>query len=158
MKPIRSSAVFAIAGLMAIFAMAGPIGELDLAAAAAGPAVATAPVHASAGSTIRPSRANGPAFDINCPHLGTRFYVYHRDPGSCGHETDFSCSPGNEHSISAPDSVWNNCQTDVILYSNPDESGSLLCIDPGTGTDLLDAWQSFQVVSGSSCTLSARVR
>jgi hypothetical protein len=55
MKPLRSIAAFAMAGLVAAFMMAGLTGTLDVAAVAAVPAVATAPIHASAGSMVRPS-------------------------------------------------------------------------------------------------------
>jgi hypothetical protein len=157
MKPLRSIAAFAMAGLVAAFMMAGLTGTLDVAAVAAVPAVATAPIHASAGSMVRPSHANGPVVDINCPHGFPRFYAYYFSPGSCANPIDWSCT-AVKHSIKAPYSVWNNCKADiVILYSNPDESGSLMCIDPATGTDQ-GTWRSFQIVAVDSCTLDARVR
>ena len=156
MKPLRSIAAFAMAGLVAAFAMAGLTGTLDVAAVAAVPAVATAPIHASAGTMVLPSHANGPAVDIDCPH-GTGFDAYYSDPGSCPHPTEWSCKAVRS-SFSPPYYVWNNCKADiVILYSNSDESGSQMCIDPATGTDQ-GTWRSFQIAAVASCTKDARVR
>jgi len=152
MKPLRSIAAFAMAGLVAAFMMAGLTSTLDVAAVAAVPAVATAPIHASAGSMVRPSHANGPAVDINCPHGTSKFTIYHDYPGSCNWEI-YSCDVGKKYPISPPDYAWNDCKSDVIMYSNSDESGSLLCIGPATGGDLQGTFRSFQVIASDSCTL-----
>jgi hypothetical protein len=149
MKPIRSVATFAIAGLVATFAIAGLTGALGVAAVAAVHTVATAPIHASAGSAVRPSHANEPAVDITCRFHSNRFTTYY---GNCTSWIDWSCSQGNEHSISRPDFVSNDCAHDVVLFSNSNETGSQLCIAPFSKTHHLgNPWRSFRVRTGFSC-------
>jgi hypothetical protein len=140
MKPIRSVAVFAIAGI---------VSALGIAAAAAVPAVAQASIHASAGSAVRSAQANAQAADVTCPFRSNRFTTYY---GGCGSWIKWSCAQGNTHSMNPPDYVSNDCAHDVLMYSNSNETGSTLCIAPFTRTKQLNGfWRSFIVRSGTSC-------
>jgi hypothetical protein len=140
MRPIRSVAVFAIAGL---------VGALGVAAVSAVPAAASASIHASASSAVRPSHANGPAVDTTCPFHSNRFVTYY---GGCGSWINWSCSQGNTHSINPPAYVSNDCAHDVLMYSNSNETGSTLCIAPFSKTHHLNnPWRSFVVRGGTSC-------
>lgn len=149
MKPIRSVATIAIAGLVATFAIAGLTGALDVAADAAVPTAATAPVHAKAASAVQPTRANEAAVATTCPFHSNRFTTYN---GNCTSWTNWSCATGNEHSISPPNFVSNDCAHDVVLFSNSNETGSQLCILPFTKTHQLNSsWRSFRVRTGFTC-------
>jgi hypothetical protein len=138
MKPIR----------VATFAIAGLVGALGIASAAAVPAAAKAPAHASVSSAAR-SHANVPTVDNTCPFHSNRFTTYY---GSCTSWINWSCSQGNQHSISPPSFVSNDCAHDVLLFSNSNETGSTLCIRPFSQTGFLsNPWRSFRVRTGFTC-------
>jgi hypothetical protein len=138
MQPIRTLAAFAVAGLIGVFGVA----------ATAAPAAATANLHASASSAVAltHAKAPSPAIDNVCPYHSDRFVTWY---GSCSSYINWSCTVGNEHSISPPTHVSNACPRNVILYTNSNETGSTLCIalDSRTGT-LFTAWHSFRVILG----------
>lgn len=147
MRPTRSIAARAKAGVAAVLVVAGLAGAPGVAAVAAVPAATTAAMHASAASAVRPSHA--PAVDITCPFHGNRFTTYY---GSCLVWADYSCNLGDQHIIGPPDFVSNACGYDVILYSNENETGSQLCVAPFTKTHHLGSpWRSFRVVAGFNC-------
>jgi hypothetical protein len=149
MKLIRSIAAIAMAGLAAIAATAGTADALGVPAATAVPAASAASVHASAGGVIRQSLANEATVDTACPFHSNRFVTYY---GGCASWINWSCRQGNEHSITPPDSVSNDCTHDVVLFSNSNETGSTLCILPFTKTGPLNStWRSFRVRTGFTC-------
>jgi len=142
MKPIRSLAAFAVAGL---------IGGLGVAATAA-PVAAAAHVHASASSAVAQSRAKAPSPAINlCAFHSSHFTTYYN---GCLTFRDWSCSVGTESSISPPDAVANACVRAVFLFSNSNETGTVLCVRPDSriGPPLVSSWRSFRVESISTCS------
>lgn len=138
MKPIRSVAAFAVAGLA---------GALSVAAVAAVPAAAKAPVHASASSAVRPAHANVPTVaNITCSYHSDKFATY---TNGCATWINWTCSQGNEHSISGPDFVANACALNVDLYTNSNETGTVLCIRLDSRTSLTAGrWHSFRMITG----------
>lgn len=136
MKPIRSVAAFAIAGLIGVF---GVFGVAAVAAAA--------PVHASASSAAEPFHAKvaSPAV-TNCPYHSGHFATYY---GGCGSWTNWSCSTGNAHSMTPPQYVSNACADNVLMYRNSNFSGVTLCVAHDSRTGFLStSWRSFRVIVG----------
>jgi hypothetical protein len=136
MKPIRSVAAFAVAGLIGVF------GVFGVAAAAA-----AAPVHASASSAAEPlhAKAASPAI-TNCAYHSGHFATYY---GGCGSWTNWSCATGNAHSMSPPQYVSNACADNVLMYQNSNFTGNTLCIAHDSRTGLLgNRWRSFRVIVG----------
>jgi hypothetical protein len=143
MKPIRSLAAFAAAGLIGV---AGLIGAVGVATAVA-PAAAAAPVHASASSVVEPSHAKAAPAVTNCAYHSGHFVTYY---GGCGSWTNWACTTGNAHSMNPPQYVSNACADYVLLYQNSNFTGNTLCIahDSRTG-HLNNSWRSFRVIVGA---------
>lgn len=134
MKPIRWIVISAIAGLMGV------------ASAIAVPAAANASIHASASSAVRSALANVPAIDLDCSYHSDKFVTY---TNGCASWINWSCTQGNEHSISGPDYVANACALNVDLYTNSNETGTVLCIRLDSKTSLTAGrWHSFRMITG----------
>jgi hypothetical protein len=137
MRPIRSIVTFAIAGL---------VGALGVVSAMAVPATANASIHVSRGSAVSSAHANVPAVDINCSYHGDKFATY---TNGCANWTNWTCRQGNENSISGPDYVANACALNVDLYTNSNETGTVLCIRLDSKTSLTAGrWHSFRMITG----------
>ena len=95
MRPIRSIVIFAIAGL---------VGALGVASTIAMPAAANASIHASMSNAVKSAHANVPTVDLNCSYHSDKFVTY---TNGCANWINWTCSQGNEHSISGPDYVAN---------------------------------------------------
>jgi hypothetical protein len=134
MRPIRSIVIFAIAGLVGV------------APAIAVPAAANASIHASTISTVRSAHANVQAPDVTCSYHSDKFVTY---TNGCGSWTNWTCRQGNENSISGPDYVANACALNVDLYTNSNETGTVLCIRLDSKTSLTAGrWHSFRMITG----------
>lgn len=132
MRPIRSIVIFAIAGLVGV------------ASAIAVPAAANASVHTSTSSAVRSAHANVPA--VTCSYHSNKFVTY---TSGCVHWTNWTCRQGNENSISGPDYVANACGLNVDLYTNSNETGTVLCIRLDSKTSLTAGrWHSFRMITG----------
>jgi hypothetical protein len=135
MRPIRSIVTFTIAGL---------VGALGVASAIAVPAAANASVHASTSSAGRVAHANVPA--ISCSYHSNKFVTY---TNGCVTWINWTCRQGNENSISGPDYVANACALNVDLYTNSNETGTVLCIGLDSKTSLTAGrWHSFRMITG----------
>jgi hypothetical protein len=133
MRPIRSIVIFAIAGLIGV------------ASAIAVPAAADASIHASASSAaVRSAQANAPA--VTCSYHSDKFVTY---TSGCASWINWTCRQGNENSISGPDYVANSCALNVDLYTNSNETGTVLCIRLDSKTSLTAGrWHSFRMITG----------
>jgi hypothetical protein len=140
MKPIRSVAAFAIAGLVVAFGVT----------AAAAPAAAAAGLHASASSAAGPShvRTPSPASGPPCDYHSNRFVTY---TYFCGDWINWKCEQGKTANLSpTPDAVSNACALDVELYSGFNQTGTTLCIARDSRTGQFNkSWQSFRMVTGN---------
>lgn len=140
MKPIRSLAVFAIAGL---------VGGLGVAAVTALPAAAKTPVHVSTSTTVRSTHQVNASAVSNCRFHSNRFVTYY---GNCTSWINWSCAQGNQHSIRPPTFVSNDCAHDALLFTNSNETGRTLCIRPFSKTGRLSPiWHSFRIRVGFTC-------
>ncbi len=137
MRPIRSIVTCAIAGL---------VGALGVVSVTAVPAMASVSVHASTRSAVRPVQANAPAVDIDCSYHSNKFVTY---TNGCVNFINWTCRQGNENSISGPDYVANACALNVDLYTNSNETGTVLCIRLDSKTSLTAGrWHSFRMITG----------
>jgi hypothetical protein len=135
MRPIRSIVTFAIAGL---------VGALGVVSVTAVPAMASASIHAGTRSAVRPAHAKVPAVD--CSYHSDKFATY---TNGCVNWTNWTCRQGNENSISGPDYVANACALNVDLYTNSNETGTVLCIRLDSKTSLTAGrWHSFRMITG----------
>jgi hypothetical protein len=140
MKPLRSLAALAIAGLVC----AGGI------AAVAAPASATAGVSASASSVAEPLHANALSSATDCPWQKPYYFTTYYD--GCVHWTKYACVALHHFNISPPNYVSNSCPQAVDLFSRSGETGSIICI-PGNGRSgyLHNPWRSFRITGGGTC-------
>jgi hypothetical protein len=141
MKPLRSLAALAIAGLLCMGGVA----------ATAAPAGAAAGAHVSASSTVEPLHANAlQQANKTCPFRGTHFTTYY---DGCVHWTNYACVALHEFNITPPNYVSNNCLQAVDLFSGSGETGSIICIPGQHKSNLLAAgrWHSFRITGGGTC-------
>jgi hypothetical protein len=145
MKPLRSLAALAIAGLLC----AGGV------AATAMPAAATAGAHASASSAVEPLHANAlvPA-NAACPYHSGYFTTYYN---GCVHWTNWACVSLHHFNISPPNYVSNDCPQAVQLWSGQNETGHAICIGGLSRSGYLHtAWHSFRITGSGTCLALSR--
>jgi hypothetical protein len=140
MKPFRSLAALAIAGLLCLGG-----------AATAAPAGATVGAHVSASSAVEPLRANAlPQVATTCPFRGMHFTTYY---DGCVHWTKYACVALHHFNISPPSFVSNSCLQAVDLFSRSGERGTIICIPGQHKSHRLAAgrWHSFRITGGGTC-------
>lgn len=123
-----------VAGCAGALAVAGPGTALAATAAAAQPAT--------------PAAAQAPL--VQCPIIVHRFTTYAPD---CGTETaERDCFSGNQGNLARiPNYAANGCIYRVWLYSDINETGSALCINPRSSTGFLSVVRrSYRIVSNQS--------
>jgi hypothetical protein len=141
MKPLRSLAALAIAGLLCMGGVA----------ATAAPAGAAPGARVSASSAVEPLHANAlPQVDNSCPFQGMHFTTYY---DGCVHWTNYACVALHHFNISPPSFVSNSCLQAVDLFSGSGETGTIICI-PGqhkSGPLAPGRWHSFRITGGGTC-------
>jgi hypothetical protein len=141
MKPLRSLAALAIAGLLC----------MGVVAATAVPAGATAGARVSASSAVEPLHANAlPQVNNTCQFRGMHFTTYY---DGCVRWTNYACVALHHFNISPPSFVSNSCLQAVDLFSGSGETGSIICI-PGqhkSGPLAPGRWHSFRITGGGAC-------
>jgi hypothetical protein len=146
MKPLRSLAALAIAGLLCMGGVA----------ASAAPAGAAASARVSASSAVEPLHANElPQVSNSCPFRGTHFTTYY---DGCVHWTNYACVALHHFNISPPSFVSNSCLQAVDLFSGSGETGTIICI-PGqrkSGPLAPGRWHSFRITGGGACLALSR--
>ena len=146
MKPFRSLAALAIAGLLCMGGVA----------ATAAPAGAAAGARVSASSAVEPLHANAvPQVSNTCAFRGTHFTTYYN---GCVNWTNYACVALHHFNISPPSFVSNNCFQAVDLFSGSGETGTIICIPAHHMSGALAAgrWHSFRITGGGACLALSR--